>query len=126
MHTYLDLTVLKTRTGSEPTGLKLPYVVTIEKNSGEILSLARNWDEQTRNRNRCSLLFTTSFYLVWFYGFGLIHDWWLSWCGDIDAQLIDAGTLSNLPAGFRLVERVSETMMNPFSLVSSETLFPIA
>ena len=97
--------VLKTRIiEGEPTGLKLPYVVTIEKNSGEILSLARNWDEQDPQQKPLQSFVHYKFLPGFgFYGFGLIHMiGGLSRAAtSILRQLIDAGTLSNLPAGFK-------------------------
>ena len=126
VHTYLDLAGLKTRTVTvRPTGLKLPYVVTIEKNSGEILSLARNWDEQDPQQKPLQSFVHYKFLVGFgFYGFGLIHMiGGLSRAAtSILRQLIDAGTLSNHQLVSSLVERVSEMMMNLFNMVSSETL----
>ena len=124
VHTYLDLPGFEDKgSDGEPTGLKLPYVVTIEKNSGEILSLARNWDEQDPQQKPLQSFVHYKFLPGFgFYGFGLIHMiGGLSRAAtSILRQLIDAGTLSNLPAGFK--SRGTRMMMNLFNLVSSETL----
>ena len=105
VHTYLDLPGFEDKDSEgEPTGLKLPYVVTIEKNSGEILSLARNWDEQDPQQKPLQSFVHYKFLPGFgFYGFGLIHMiGGLSRAAtSILRQLIDAGTLSNLPAGFK-------------------------
>ncbi len=105
VHTYLDLPGFEDKDHQgEPTGLKLPYVVTIDKNSGEILSLARNWDEEDPQQKPLQSFVHYKFLPGFgFYGFGLIHMiGGLSRAAtSILRQLIDAGTLSNLPAGFK-------------------------
>jgi len=89
----------------EPTGIKLPYIVTIEEGSREVLSIKRNYDPQDPKKKRISY-FTHFKFLpgLGFYGFGLIH-----MIGGLSRtataalrQLLDAGTLSNLPSGFRV------------------------
>jgi len=88
----------------EPTGIKLPYVVTVSENNGKILSIRRNYrpDDPARKKNQyfVHFKFLPGF---GFYGLGLIH-----MIGGLSRtataalrQLIDAGTLSNLPAGFK-------------------------
>jgi len=88
----------------EPTGIKLPYVVTISENNGKLLSVRRNYspDDPSRKKNQyfVHFKFLPGF---GFYGLGLIH-----MIGGLSRtataalrQLIDAGTLSNLPAGFK-------------------------
>jgi hypothetical protein len=86
------------------TGVMLPYIVTIDQGSGKVLSISRNFREQdTLKRKR--QYFTHFKFLpgFGFYGFGLLHTiGGLSRAAtSILRQLIDAGTLSNLPAGFK-------------------------
>ena len=86
------------------TGIMLPYIVTIDQSSGKVLSISRNFREQdTLKRKR--QYFTHFKFLpgFGFYGFGLLHTiGGLSRAAtSILRQLIDAGTLSNLPAGFK-------------------------
>ena len=88
----------------EPTGIKLPYVVTIEENSREVLSIKRNYEIGDPLRNKIDYFVHFKFLPgLGFYGFGLIH-----MIGGLSRtataalrQLLDAGTLSNLPAGFK-------------------------
>ena len=88
----------------EPTGIKLPYIVTLEKGSGEVLSIRRNFsaDDPTKRKRQ---YFVHYKFLpgLGFYGFGLIH--MIGGLGraatSILRQLIDSGTLANLPAGFK-------------------------
>ena len=105
IQTYLDLEGFEdTDMEGEPTGLKLPYVVTMEKDSGTILSVVRNWDEEDPQRKPMQTFVHYKFLPgLGFYGFGLIHMiGGLSRAAtSILRQLIDAGTLSNLPAGFK-------------------------
>jgi hypothetical protein len=89
---------------NEPTGIKLPYVVTIEENSREVLSIKRNYEIGDPLRNKIDYFVHFKFLPgLGFYGFGLIH-----MIGGLSRtataalrQLLDAGTLSNLPAGFK-------------------------
>jgi len=88
----------------EPTGIKIPYVVTISEDNGQILSIRRNYREDDELRKK--IQYFTHFKFLpgfGFYGLGLIHT-----IGGLSRtataalrQLIDAGTLSNLPAGFK-------------------------
>ena len=88
----------------EPTGIKLPYIVTIEENSREILSIKRNYEIDDPKKKRINYFVHFKFLPgLGFYGFGLIH-----MIGGLSRtatsalrQLLDAGTLSNLPAGFK-------------------------
>jgi hypothetical protein len=88
----------------EPTGIKLPYIVTVEENSREILSVKRNYEENNPKKNKIQYFVHFKFLPgLGFYGFGLIH-----MIGGLSRtatsalrQLLDAGTLSNLPAGFK-------------------------
>jgi hypothetical protein len=88
----------------EPTGVALPYIVTIEKSSGEILAIRRNYrpeDENKQKRNH----FVHYGYIpgFGFYCFGLIHliGAFAKSGTSILRQLVDAGSLSNLPGGFK-------------------------
>lgn len=105
IHTYLDLEGFEdTDSEGEPTGLKLPYIVTIDKSSGEVLSVLRNWDENDPLRKPLQHFVHFKFLPgLGFYGFGLVHMvGGLSRAAtSILRQLIDAGTLANLPAGFK-------------------------
>jgi len=88
----------------ESTGIKLPYVVTLEENSRSILSIKRNYEAQDPLRKKVDYFVHFRFLPgLGFYGFGLIH-----MIGGLSRtatsalrQLLDAGTLSNLPAGFK-------------------------
>ena len=88
----------------KPTGIALPYIVTIEKSSGEVLAIRRNWrpeDENKQKRNH----FVHYGYIpgFGFYCFGLIHliGAFAKSGTSILRQLVDAGSLSNLPGGFK-------------------------
>ena len=88
----------------EETGIALPYIVTIEKSSGEVLAIRRNWrpeDEQCHKRTH----FVHYGYIpgFGFYCFGLIHliGAFAKSGTSILRQLVDAGTLANLPGGFK-------------------------
>jgi hypothetical protein len=88
----------------EPTGIKVPYVVTISQDNGQILSIRRNYREDDENKKKIQYFVHYKFLPGFgFYGLGLIHT-----IGGLSRtataalrQLIDAGTLSNLPAGFK-------------------------
>ena len=88
----------------EPTGIKLPYIVTLEEGSREILSIKRNYEIGDSKKNKIQYFVHFKFLPgMGFYGFGLIH-----MIGGLSRtataalrQLLDAGTLANLPAGFK-------------------------
>ena len=88
----------------EPTGIKLPYIVTISQDNGQVLSIRRNYRENDPNMEKIQYFVHYKFLPGFgFYGLGLIHT-----IGGLSRtataalrQLIDAGTLSNLPAGFK-------------------------
>jgi hypothetical protein len=88
----------------EETGIKLPYVVTVVENSGKVISIRRNYLEDDEDRKKIQYFVHYKFLPGFgFYGLGLIHT-----IGGLSRtataalrQLIDAGTLSNLPAGFK-------------------------
>ena len=88
----------------EYTGIKIPYIVTLSEDNGQVLAIRRNYREDDERRKKISY-FTHFKFLpgFGFYGLGLIHT-----IGGLSRtatsalrQLIDAGTLSNLPAGFK-------------------------
>ena len=89
---------------NEPTGIKLPYIVTIEEGSGKVLSIRRNFAADDPTKNKIQYFVHFKFLPgLGFYGLGLIH-----MIGGLSRtataalrQLLDAGTLSNLPAGFK-------------------------
>ena len=88
----------------EETGIKVPYVVTISQDNGEILAIRRNYLEDDDKKRKIQYFVHYKFLPGFgFYGLGLIHT-----IGGLSRtataalrQLIDAGTLSNLPAGFK-------------------------
>jgi hypothetical protein len=88
----------------EPSGIKLPYIVTIDRSSQRVLSIYRNYNEGDPIKKRNEYFVHYKFLPgLGFYGFGLIH-----MIGGLTRtatsalrQLLDAGTLSNLPAGFK-------------------------
>ena len=87
-----------------PTGVKLPYIVTIDANSNEVLSIRRNFAENDPLKNKIEYFVHFKFLPgLGFYGFGLTDMiGGLSKAStSILRQLIDAGTLANLPAGFK-------------------------
>ena len=91
-------------TDGEPTGIKLPYIVTIEEGSGTVLSIRRNYAPNDPLKRRVQYFVHFKFLPgLGFYGFGLIHMiGGLSRTATVALrQLLDAGTLSNLPAGFK-------------------------
>ena len=105
-HVYLDLPGFEDvnlETG-EPTGIKLPYIVTVEKNMRSVLSIRRNYQPNDPLKKKVEYFVHFRFLPgMGFYGFGLIH-----MIGGLSRtattalrQLLDAGTLSNLPAGFK-------------------------
>jgi len=88
----------------EPTGIKLPYIVTIDEGSYKVLSIRRNFAPNDPKKQRIQYFVHFKFLPgLGFYGFGLIHMiGGLSRTATVALrQLLDAGTLSNLPAGFK-------------------------
>jgi hypothetical protein len=105
IHVNLDLEGFKdTDNNGEETGLALPYIVTICKDNSKVLAIRPNYDEKDPMRKKIEY-FTHYKFLpgLGFYGFGLIHmmGGLTKSVTAILRQLIDAGTLSNLPAGFK-------------------------
>jgi len=105
MHVMLDLKGFehKNKKGEE-TGIALPYVVTVEKSSRVILSIRRNWLEDdklhTKRQHFVHYQYIPGF---GFYGYGLIHliGGYAKSATMLIRQLVDAGTLSNLPGGLK-------------------------
>ena len=105
MHVELDLDGFEHKDeDGKVTGIALPYVVTIEKGSGEVLAIRRNWepDDETYQKRQH---FVHYGYVpgFGFYYFGLIHlvGAFAKSGTSLIRQLVDAGTLSNLPGGFK-------------------------
>ena len=100
----LDLPGFEDTQDGEPTGISLPYVVTIDLSSGAILSVRRNWYEEDPMKNKREH-FVHYQYIpgLGFYGFGLIHmiGGLAKSATSLLRQLVDAGTLSNLPGGLK-------------------------
>ena len=88
----------------QPTGIKLPYIVTVEEGNRVVLSIRRNYAPDDLKKTKIQYFVHFKFLPgLGFYGFGLIH-----MIGGLSRtataalrQLLDAGTLSNLPAGFK-------------------------
>ena len=106
MHTNIDLEGYEHTDPLEglPTGIKIPYIVTIDLESQKILSIRRNWKEGDEYYKKLEYFAHYKFLPgLGFYGFGLLH--MIGGLGrsatSILRQLIDAGTLANLPAGFK-------------------------
>ena len=104
-HVNLDLEGFEDKDDElNPTGIKLPYIVTVEESSQKVLSIRRNYEPTDPKRNKIHYFVHFKFLPgLGFYGFGLIH-----MIGGLSRtataalrQLLDAGTLSNLPAGFK-------------------------
>ena len=104
-HTNIDLEGFEDKDMEQnPTGIKLPYIVTLDSSSREVLSIRRNYKAEDPLKNKIEY-FTHFKFLpgLGFYGFGLIH-----MIGGLSRtatnalrQLLDAGTFSNMPAGFK-------------------------
>jgi len=104
MHVDLDLEGFEDEEDGEETGLALPYVVTIEKATKTVLSIRRNWKEDDDNRlKRNHFVHYPYIPGFGFYAFGLIHliGAFAKSGTSLIRQLVDAGTLSNLPGGFK-------------------------
>ena len=105
MHVDIDLEGFEDMSpDGDPTGIQLPYIVTIDESSGEILGIRRNFEEGGELAKKQQYFVHYRFMPgLGFYGFGLIH--MIGGLGraatSILRQLIDAGTLANLPAGFK-------------------------
>ena len=105
MHVDLDLPGFehKNKKG-EPTGIALPYVVTVEKGTSKILAIRRNWYEDDElHLKRQHFVHYQYIPGFGFYGYGLIHliGGYAKSATMLIRQLVDAGTLSNLPGGLK-------------------------
>jgi len=104
MHVNIDLPGYEDEDDDGPTGIALPYVVTIEKGTTKVLSIRRNWkpddDLKLKRQHFVHYGYIPGF---GFYCFGLIHliGAYAKSGTSIIRQLVDAGTLSNLPGGFK-------------------------
>jgi hypothetical protein len=105
MHVDLDLEGFEDMSqDGEPTGIKLPYIISIDRTSNKVLSIYRNYSQADPLKRKNDYFVHYKFLPgLGFYGFGLIH-----MIGGLTRtattalrQLLDAGTLSNLPAGFK-------------------------
>jgi hypothetical protein len=105
VHTVLDLPGYEDLgPDGEPTGLMLPYIVTIDDVSQKVLSIRRNYRENDPNKQKINYFVQFKFLPgLGFYGLGLSHmiGGIAKASTSILRQLIDAGTLANLPAGFK-------------------------
>jgi hypothetical protein len=105
MHVNLDLEGYEHKgKDGEPTGIALPYVVTIEKGSRKCLSIRRNWKEDDNTYQKRTHFVHYGYVPGFgFYCFGLIHlvGAFAKSGTSLIRQLVDAGTLSNLPGGFK-------------------------
>jgi|TARA_R110000822_G_scaffold3008_1_gene13732 hypothetical protein len=105
MHVDVDLEGFEDMSpDGEPTGIALPYIISVDEGSGHVLSIRRNFEEGTGIAKKQQYFVHYKFMPgLGFYGFGLIH--MIGGLGraatSILRQLIDAGTLANLPAGFK-------------------------
>jgi len=106
VHTDLDLPGFEhvSPIDGEETGIKLPYIVTIDEGSQKVLAVRRNWNEGDEYYRKIQYFSHYKFLPgLGFYGYGLLH--MIGGLGrsatSILRQLIDAGTLANLPAGFK-------------------------
>jgi hypothetical protein len=105
MHVDLDLPGFEhTDKKGKPTGIALPYVVTIEKQTGTVLAIRRNWYEDDElHLKRQHFVHYQYIPGFGFYGYGLIHliGGYAKSATMLIRQLVDAGTLSNLPGGLK-------------------------
>jgi len=105
MHVDLDLPGFEhTDKKGKPTGIALPYVVTVEKQTGTILAIRRNWYEDDElHLKRQHFVHYQYIPGFGFYGYGLIHliGGYAKSATMLIRQLVDAGTLSNLPGGLK-------------------------
>jgi len=105
MHVDLDLPGYEDLDDDgEPTGIALPYVVTLEKGSSEILAIRRNWNPEDKTKQKRNHFVHYGYVPGFgFYCFGLIHlvGAFAKSGTALIRQLVDAGTLANLPGGFK-------------------------
>jgi len=99
MQVYLDLPGYE-----DPEGMKLPYIVTIEKGTSTILAIRRNWDPEDESKQKRQHFVHYGYVPGFgFYHFGLIHliGAYAKSGTSLTRQLVDAGTLNNLPGGLK-------------------------
>jgi hypothetical protein len=104
MNVNLDLQGYEDKDGNRKTGIALPYIVTIDKGTSEVLAIRRNWNQDDGMKKRREHFVHYGYIPGFgFYCFGLIHlIGGFSKSGTmLLRQLVDAGTLSNLPGGFK-------------------------
>ena len=104
MQVNLDLPGYEDEVDGEATGIELPYIVTIEKNTTKVLSIRRNWKEGDKKKLKRQHFVHYGYIPGFgFYCFGLIHliGAYAKAGTSITRQLVDAGTLANLPGGFK-------------------------
>jgi len=104
MNVDLDIKGFEHKDDGEETGLALPYIVTIDKSSSNVLAIRRNWKEDDKKcHKRTHFVHYPYIPGFGFYAFGLIHliGAFAKSGTSLLRQLVDAGTLSNLPGGFK-------------------------
>jgi hypothetical protein len=104
MHCFLDLKGYEDEDDGEQTGIALPYVVTVNESTNDILAIRRNWREDDELK-QARMHFVHYPYITGFgfYGFGLLHliGGHARGATSLLRQLVDAGTLANLPGGLK-------------------------
>jgi len=104
MSVDLDLPGYEHEEDGKPTGIKLPYIITVEKGSNKVLAVRRNWEESDETYQKRQHYVHYGYVPGFgFYCFGLIHliGAFAKSGTSLIRQLVDAGTLSNLPGGFK-------------------------
>ena len=104
MHVDYDLPGYEDEVDGKETGIALPYIITIEKSTGKVLAIRRNWlEDDTLMSKRIHFVHYQYVPGFGFYGYGLIHliGGYARSATTMLRQLIDAGTLSNLPGGLK-------------------------
>jgi len=104
MQVDLDLPGYEDKEDGEPTGIALPYIVTIDKSNGIVLAIRRNWRPEDEHKKKRSHFVHYGYIPGFgFYCFGLIHliGAFAKSGTSILRQLVDAGSLANLPGGFK-------------------------
>ena len=104
MNVEVDLVGFEDEINGETTGIALPYVITLDKTSEKVLSIYRNWKKEDEKKvKRDHVVHYEYLPGLGFYGFGLVHmiGGLSESATSILRQLIDSGTLANLPGGFK-------------------------
>lgn len=104
IHVDLDLPGFEDSDKNGPTGIALPYIVTLDESTNKILAIRRNWyEEDPLKLKRMHFVHYPYIPGFGFYGFGLIHlvGAFAKSGTSLIRQLVDAGTLSNLPGGLK-------------------------